>query len=111
MPPIDTLYIVPHSHTDIGFTHDQPIVWELHERFIDQALDVIEAETAAGADPDSHFRWTVESTAVLARWLRHAPPAQVERLQRAERAGWLEVMAMFANITPLYDLTQLIKSL
>ena len=38
MPQIETLYLVHHSHTDVGYTHDQPIVWELHTRFIDEAL-------------------------------------------------------------------------
>jgi alpha-mannosidase len=74
MPTIDTLYIIHHSHTDIGFTHDQPIVWDLHERFIDQALNLIDQPVDPAA-PDSHFRWTVESTAVLERWLRHASGA------------------------------------
>jgi alpha-mannosidase len=110
MPPIETLYVIHHSHTDIGFTHDQPIVWELHGRFIDQALNVIEAH-AGEAAPESRFRWTVETTGVLDHWLRQAPAADIERLLRAERAGLLEVTAMFANITPLYDLTQLVESL
>lgn len=109
MPPIETLYVIHHSHTDIGFTHDQPIVWELHGRFIDQALNVIEAR-ADDADPASRFRWTVETTGVLDQWLRQASAADIDRLLRAERAGLLEVTGMFANLTPLYDLTMLIES-
>ncbi|MEP7359571.1 MAG: hypothetical protein ABI847_20125, partial [Anaerolineales bacterium] len=109
MPPIETIYLIHHSHTDLGFTHDQPIVWELHGRFIDQALNAIEAH--AQGEPDSRFRWTVETTAVLDPWLRQASPADIDRLLRAERAGLLEVTAMFANITPLYDLAQMVESL
>ena len=109
MPPIETLYLIHHSHTDIGFTHDQPIVWELHGRFIDQALNLIEAR-AGDADADSRFRWTVETTAVLEAWLRRASSADVDRLLAAERAGLLEVTGMFLNITPLYDVTQLVES-
>src|SRR5215510_15145277 len=109
MPPIETLYLIPHSHTDIGFTHDQPVVWDLHERFIDQALDVID-RYADGPDPDSHFRWTVETTGVLERWLAHASDEDIQRLIKAERGGHLEVTAMFVNITPLYDLAQLVES-
>ena len=36
--------------------HDQPIVWELHGRFIDQALNLIEAR-AGDADADSRFHF------------------------------------------------------
>ena len=109
MSQIDTIYFIHHSHTDIGYTHDQPIVWELHERFIDQALAC--AEGGADRDSDSAFRWTVESTAVLGQWLQHASPSQIERFVALERAGRIEVTAMLANITPLYDVDQLIESL
>ncbi len=110
MPPITTLYLIHHSHTDIGFTHDQPIVWELHGRFINQALNYIE-QYADEAQADDRFRWTVETTGVLDQWLRQAKAADVDRLMWAERAGLLEVTAMFANLTPLYDPVQMVESL
>ena len=43
MSAIDTLYLIHHSHTDIGFTHDQPVVFDLHRRFLDEALDLADA--------------------------------------------------------------------
>lgn len=109
MPHIETLFLIHHSHTDIGYTHDQPIVLELHERFISQALEL--AERDAEKESDSAFRWTVENTYVLSRWLAHASTAEVERLQALERAGRIEVTAMFANLTPLFDTDELIESL
>ena len=36
--PLDTIYIVHHTHTDVGFTNNKPIFWELQYRFIDDAL-------------------------------------------------------------------------
>ncbi len=106
--PIDRVYLIHHSHTDIGYTHDQPIVWELERRFLDAALDLCaEGDDAA----DDAFRWTVETTAPLLHWLERADSAQVERLRRAERAGRLEVTGMLANLTPLFDTDQLIESL
>lgn len=109
MTRVDTIYFIHHSHTDIGYTHDQPIVWDLHERFIDQAIDC--AEFWAERDDDAAFRWTVESTAMLCRWLDHAAPGQIDRFCALERAGRIEVTAMLANITPLYDIDELIESL
>lgn len=108
MTRIDTIYLIHHSHTDIGYTHDQPIVWDLHERFIDQALDC--AERWAERDSDGAFRWTMESTAVLWHWLQHAAPSDIDRLIALEQAGRIEVTGMLANITPLYDVDQLIES-
>jgi len=106
---VETIYLVHHSHTDIGYTHDQPVVWEMQRRFIDAAIALAEAD--AGREGDDVFRWTVETTAPLLHWLRTASDRQVERLQRLERAGRIEIMAMFANITPLYDMAQLLESL
>lgn len=108
MSPIETIYLVHHSHTDIGYTHDQPIVWDMHTRFIDEALRL--AEKHAGSSSDGAFRWTVETTVVLQRWLETASQKDIDRLIALERAGRVEVTGMFANITPLLDTDQLIES-
>jgi hypothetical protein len=108
MTQIDTIYLVHHSHTDIGYTHDQPIVWDLQTRFIDEALDL--AEKYAGDEDDAAFRWTVETTGVLQQWLRYASDWDIERFRQMEKAGRIEVTGMFANLTPLFDTDQLIES-
>lgn len=105
---IDTIHLIHHGHTDIGYTHDQPIVWDLHRRFIDTALDECERD----ADDDDHaFRWTIESTAILMHWIESSPPARVDRFVELARAGRIEVTGMYVNITPLYDVDQVIESL
>lgn len=109
MPPIQTIYLIHHSHTDIGYTSDQPVVWDMHTRFIDEALDL--AERHAASDSDGAFRWTVETTAILQHWLQHAATADIERLIALEKAGRVEVTGMYLNITPLYDADQIIESL
>jgi hypothetical protein len=107
---LDTIYVIHHTHTDIGFTHEQPVFWELQARFIDEALRLIEAY--AGKHPaDSVFRWTVETTCGLEAWLKTAQASDIDRLVWAEKNGYLEVTAMFANITPLLDIPQVIESL
>lgn len=105
---IDTIYLIHHSHTDIGYTHDQPVVWELHTRFIDDALAL--AEKYADSNSDGAFRWTVETTVVLNRWLQHASSQDIDRFITMERQGRIEVTGMFANLTPLFDTDQLIES-
>jgi hypothetical protein len=106
---IDTIYLIHHSHTDIGYTHDQPIVWDLHRRFIDTALD--ECERDAESDTDYAFRWTVETTAMLMHWIESAPQHRVDRFVELAKAGRIEVTGMHLNITPLYDADQVIESL
>lgn len=108
MSKVHTLYFIHHSHTDIGFTHDQPIVFDLQRRFLDEALNL--ADKYVDRASDGAFRWTVETTFVLHRWLQHASQSQIERFKALERAGRIEVTGMFANLTPLYDTDQLAET-
>lgn len=108
MSNVHTLYFIHHSHTDIGYTHDQPIVFDLHERFLDEALYL--ADKYSDGDSDGAFRWTVETTYVLSRWLGQASAGQIERFKTLERAGRIEVTGMFANLTPLLDTDQLLET-
>lgn len=108
-PQIQTVYIVHNSHTDIGYTHPQPVVWERHRRGIDQALELAWADRAKPAD--QAFRWTVETTAPLLHWLRYANDRQRERLLILNREGRIDIGGMFLNLTPLCDTAELIASL
>src|SRR5258708_22977190 len=105
---VESIYLIHHSHTDVGYTHDQPIVWDLHRRFLDAALD--QCERGLDSDDDASFRWTVESTAVLEHWVRTSSDRQVARFVELAKPGRIEVTAMRANLTPLYDADQLIGS-
>ena len=108
---LETIYLIHHSHTDIGYTHDQQILWELQRRFIDEAIDAAARDADAGVDGDHAFRWTVETTRPLLHWLERAPAARIERFLELERAGRIEVTAMPLNITPLSDTGEIIESL
>lgn len=108
MSELESIYLVHHSHTDIGFTHDQPVVWDLHMRFMDEALEL--ADKHAESECDGAFRWTVESTLALDRWLKLATARQVERFQALEKAGRIEVTGMYLNLTPLLDADQLLET-
>lgn len=109
MSELATIYLVHHSHTDVGYTHDQPMVWELYRRFLDAAIDACERDLET--DADWAMRWTVETTAPLLYWLRSSSDQQVERFLRLAKAGRIEVTAMFANLTPLCDTDELVESL
>ena len=106
---LDTIYVIHHTHTDVGFTNDQPIFWEMQYRFIDDALGLI--DRYRDNPPESRFRWTVETTSGLDAWLKTASSRDIDRLIAADKAGLLEVMAMQTNNTPLLDTYQLIESL
>jgi alpha-mannosidase len=105
---LDTIYLIHHTHTDVGYTNDQPIFWEMQPRFINAALELI--DQYRGNPPESRFRWTVETTSGIDAWLKTATGREIDRLLAAEKGGYLEVTAMFTNITPLLGTHQLIES-
>ena len=109
MADIETVYLIHHSHTDVGYTHDQPVVWDLYRRFLDEAVDLCARD--ADREGDDRFRWTVETTAPLLRWLETAPPARRRLLADLCRLGRVEVTAMPVNVTPLFDTAELAESL
>ena len=89
MSAVNTVYLIHHSHTDVGYTSDQAVVWDLHERFLNEAIQL--ADKYSGSQTDGAFRWTIESTHVLDRWLKHAPARRIDRLVALENAGRVEV--------------------
>lgn len=103
MPPF-VIYLTHHSHCDLGYTHDLPIIRELQRRSIDEALDLVDKH--AGADADAAFRWTCEVTCVVEHWLRTASSRQVARFVEAAERGRIEVCALWSNLTPLATIAQ-----
>ena len=109
MTDIKDILVIHHTHTDVGYTHAQPIFWELSRRFIDEALDYCDG--TADWPEGARMCWTCEVTAPVIDWLRHAPDRQVDRFVAAARRGQIAIGAMFANMTPLYTLEQFAQSL
>ncbi len=98
---LEEIILVPHSHTDIGFTHDQPIVWELHGQFLEAAMDLCDREP--GPPTGESFCWTVEVSRILGPWLDRAQPDRIAQFQRLCHAGRIEVAGMPLHLTPLAD--------
>ena len=98
---VNELWMIHHSHTDIGFTQPQRIVFELHNRFIDEALDLMD-QTADMPD-DARFRWTCESAGIAWQWWTQASAGQRRRFLAAVQAGTMDVAAFRWNMTPLAD--------
>ena len=109
MSKIEVFYILNHSHTDIGFTDHQDLVFRQHAAFIDQALDL--CERTADYPEEAQYRWTCEVTGTTERYLESATSAQLERFLKWHKLGRLDVGAMQYNFTPLLGVEQMYRSL
>lgn len=85
MAKITAIYVVNHTHHDIGFNDYQDVCFRQHGEFIHQALDLIEA-TADRPDP-SRYRWVCEVTGPLLRYLRTAGEQEAPDSGTGSRPG------------------------
>lgn len=94
-----TVYLVQHTHTDIGYTKPQTEILTEHLRYIDYAVEY--CDLTAGYPDDAKFRWTCEAAWPVREWLRIRPKEQVDKFVKYVRNGQIEVTAMFFNMSEL----------
>ena len=105
-----TVHLVQHSHFDIGYTDPQAMVLAAQLQYLDAALAMVR-QTADWPEA-SRFRWVVEVTLPLQRWLAVRPQAIREAFIDAVRSGWIEINALSMNMhTEAYSLDELARQL
>lgn len=100
-----TVYLVQHSHTDIGYTRQQSEILAEHLRYIDDALDY--CDQTDHYPKESQFRWTCEITWTVREYINSRPKEQVDRLLKRIQEGRIEVAGMFLNFSEIVDETAL----
>jgi len=95
------VFLVQHTHSDIGYTRPQTEILAEHLRYIDHALDYCD-QTDHFPDA-SQFRWTCETSWSVREYLRSRPQVQVDRLLKRIREGRIEATGMFLNYSEIID--------
>ena len=96
---IREILLLHHSHLDVGYTHSQPILWELQHEYIDQVLDWL--EQTEGLPDGARPKWTCEATEPVRKWLERSSPSQVKRFIQQCRNGRLGLSALRWHTTAL----------
>ncbi len=89
------VYMLPHSHVDIGYTHVQTEVEQSHWKYYEQAIQA-SRETAkypAGAQ----FKWNVEVLWATDSYLKQASPEKRAEFIEAVKKGWIGLDALYGN--------------
>ncbi|MCB1125897.1 MAG: hypothetical protein KDM81_05335, partial [Verrucomicrobiae bacterium] len=90
-----TVYILPHSHTDIGYTEIQT---DIEEKQVNNLLRGMELAEATADYPDgARFVWNVEVLWAADLYLHRLGPAQRERFLEAVRTGKVALNGLYLN--------------
>jgi alpha-mannosidase len=89
------IYLLAHSHVDIGYTDLQARVEEIHRENLAHAIEI--ARATADYPNDAQFRWNVEVMWPVDVYLQEATPEQRQAFFDAVKAGWIELDALYGN--------------
>ena len=91
-----TIYLLPHSHNDIGYTALQPDVERKQISNLKTAMRL--ARETAGYPEGARFKWNVEVMWPVDCYLRRATPEDRQLLIRAIQAGQVGLEGLYGNM-------------
>ena len=96
--PIDkkTIYLLPHSHVDIGYTDIQAEVEKIQWQNIRDAISF--AKKTVDYPGGSQFKWNSEVMWAVDSYLASCNASEKEKLKEAVQKGWFELNGIYANI-------------
>lgn len=89
------VYLLPHSHVDIGYTHVQTDVEKAQWKYLEMAIDA--ARKSAGNPAGSRFKWNVEVLWAVDSYLKQATPEKQQAFFDAVKAGQVGLQALYGN--------------
>jgi len=102
IPPISitpvvpiTLYLLHHSHSDIGYTHHQTVVEKMHHDFFREAVEL--SDNTANNPEGSRFKWNVEVCWAVESYLEECSPEEKENFIRVVRQGGIGLDGLWTN--------------
>lgn len=94
---IQTVYVIHHSHTDIGYT-------DLQERVIDFQVDHIRSAVQLLKEPENRdFRWNCETYFCVERFLEQASEEERQDFFALAREGRMGLSGSYLNFCDLVD--------
>jgi hypothetical protein len=91
-----TIYLLPHSHVDIGYTDRQETVEKKQVDNLRKALELI--RRTASYPEDARFKWNLEVVWPIDKYLRDASPARRAEFFVAVRSGKLGLNGLYGNL-------------
>lgn len=95
------IFVIHHSHTDIGYTERQERIEQYHVDFIRQAVAISKEIRSGKRDEWKGFKWTCETFWAVERFLNEAADEEKDAFAEAVRQGDIELSGTYLNMTEL----------
>lgn len=105
------IFLVQHSHVDVGFTERQELIEEYQRQFVRQAVELAASDKQAGRSEKNKFKFTFEGFWAVEQFLKQATEQEKKQLIEGIHKGYLELSAFYFHMAELPDERLLRKSL
>jgi hypothetical protein len=90
------IWLLPHSHVDIGYSDPQPVVERNHWRYFREAIAL--SEKTAAYPEGARFKWNTEQAWAVETYFRQAGEADRTAFIEAVRRGSIGLQATLAGV-------------
>ena len=89
------VYLLPHSHVDIGYTALQTEIEPKHWEYFEQAIEL--SKKTAHLPRGSRFKWNVEVLWAVDSYLKQATPEKKRAFIDAVKRGWIGLDGLYSH--------------
>lgn len=97
------IFLIHHSHTDIGYTERQEKITDFHVEFIKQAIIASEKIKSGEKKQWKGYKWTCENFWGVEQFLDSVNDEWKKRFEEVVKRGDIEVTGNYLNMTELVD--------
>lgn len=99
------IFLIHHSHTDIGYTARQDKIMRYHYDYIRQAVDILNRLHSGSKEGSTGFVWQCENFWQVRNFYRQAPEAYRRDFEKYVKRGEIGLSGNYLNLTELirYD--------
>lgn len=105
------IFVIQHSHIDVGYTDRQEAIAEYQGQFIEQAVEMAVSPYQRSRDEYTKFKFTCEGFWAVEQFLARTDQKHIDNFIRALKKGTMELSAFYFHLTELLDQGHLRDSL
>lgn len=98
-----TLYLIHHSHTDIGYTDRQEKISRYHVNFIRSAIGFLDQIKSGQAPQWEGYKYVCENYWQVEQFLAHATPTEKASFEKYVESGDIDISLTYLNLTEMID--------